>query len=316
MRNVIVILSLFVLFLTACSNDMNIDSLESESSNGEREEDNKQEWEKTEDNGEIDDQDNETRSIGETEEMEQSGTENTADSSAAGILGKSRDAMSAVSSFQTDGKFTIDVILDGSHSQEEVTTTYQVVLLENPMMYSHTVVNDESLIADVKMYVAHETIYFFDEFEGVWYSIPMDHIDIEMSTLLNVLDSEKLDEYAVQDQVFEVLDNGDHFLLSFSGTDDEFLSVISGTTVIDADVEWQFDHFEDFEGSGTYEIIIDKETYYILEYRLDFQLISKSSAELGETRYQGTYNYSNYNSIDEIIIPNEALEQAQSMIDY
>ncbi|PIB52538.1 hypothetical protein, partial [Pseudomonas sp. 2995-1] len=88
---------------------------------------------------------------------------------------------------------------------------------------------------------------------------------------------------------FEVSDHGDHYVLSFQGEGEEFSSFLAGSTITDVESDWIFDA-DELVGNGVYQLMIQKDTYYMLGYNLEFEF-SGSSVLFGdiETKYKAVY---------------------------
>ncbi|MRH44496.1 hypothetical protein GH741_17770 [Aquibacillus halophilus] len=228
------------------------------------------------------------------------------------ILKKSAEAMAEVTSFKGISKFIDDSTFNGVEEKSESTFTMEIILSDPAVMYAKaSSVLSETEEGDMEMYMKDGTLYINSEEN--WFSMPTDSGYGSLYEQYNMYEEEQIEAYVNQSDSFEVIDNGDHYLLSFAGNNEEYKNVVMGSS-FGATSELFKEHYENMKiNSGTYEVSIDKETFYMTEYKYEYD--SETTGELGAiTQYsKGTYSLSDFNSIGEITVPEEVIENAQSM---
>ena len=226
------------------------------------------------------------------------------------ILRKSAEAMAGMTSFLAEGEVIENTTMNGQ--EEVVETTLSVKMALDEFTQMHMQMNTTSNLngdQESEMYVGEKAMY--TKSEGQWFSMPLNSDIGESFDLFKGLDGEMLEEYLDQSQWFEVKDGEDHYLLSFNGDEEQYKSVVLGASeeVLGDTLQ---DHFENMKISGTYEIEIDKDTYFMTGYATEYE--ASTSGEIGEveTYHKSNYTISNMNEYDKITVPDEVVEQAQS----
>ncbi|MBU9711215.1 DUF6612 family protein [Evansella tamaricis] len=291
------ILFVSLIMLVACGGDSesetNTEALDSE--NGEQT-----------DSGEKESEEKENGNSDESKEEEEDTTATSNEPSAddvEGILLKSAEAMEDIYSFETIGKVVDEYRFLGMDAYETNTIEMKMVMLGTPMMHT---VSEET-----EMYVVGDEYYVLNYEDNTWLYIEMDIAGLfNIEDMYTSMGSEQLDDYISLSDAFEATDNGDHFLLSFTGTDDDFKSFVEGTNLVDME-NWIFEVSDSISGSGTYEILIDKATYYMTGYNLDYDL-SAAGRDMWQ-KYKGSFRHTNFNGFDEIVVPESVKNSAVSM---
>ncbi|MFD1039781.1 DUF6612 family protein [Virgibacillus byunsanensis] len=92
--------------------------------------------------------------------------------------------------------------------------------------------------------------------------------------------------------LFHVIDNGDHYVLSYSGSDEEFKSIVFGANHTMQNAFFN-DFFHNMLITGTYELTINKETFYLTIFELDFIATTSGAAGEGEINESSDFSFSN-----------------------
>ncbi|MFD1039782.1 DUF6612 family protein [Virgibacillus byunsanensis] len=235
-------------------------------------------------------------------------------SDAEQLLIKSAEAMAGLSSFRAKGQYIDDSTINGQNDRAETSLAIEMVLTESitTMHALSNTVTNTGTGGEMEMYLAEENMYIKSPDEAQWFSMATNTDSGEMYDMFTVLQADQLEEYITESNAFEVTDNGDHYVLSFTGNDEQYKSVVMGASIaVVSDVFKE--HYENMKVSGTYNIMIDKETYYMVGYDLEYE--STTTGEMGdmESYHKATYTLSDYNAYDEITVPEEIVEEAISI---
>ncbi|MFC7062212.1 DUF6612 family protein [Halobacillus seohaensis] len=226
------------------------------------------------------------------------------------ILRQSAKVMADLTSFLAEGEFTEDTTTNGQNEKTETKLTMEMVQDGSTQMYAQSnTLSNINTDDDTEMYLVEDVVYI--KSEGRWFSMPMNSDSGQMFEMFKVLDDERLEDYVSFGKSFDVIDNDDHYLLTFSGDDEDYKSVVMGASESMLGNSLK-EHYENMEITGTYEIKIDKDTYYMRGYNTEYELTT--TGELGDvkTYHNSTYAISNFNEYDEITVPGEVVEQAES----
>ncbi|MDG5790020.1 hypothetical protein QA612_21420 [Evansella sp. AB-P1] len=309
--------SLFLAILVACSENSSTNEVnENENENNLEQNENNNESNDNLNNNQIEDEKNVLEEI-EAEMENNENNEEEVDIEVAGgdaesILQKSAAAMSDVFSYVTEGKFIVTTEAEDYNMREEITILMEMILSEKPMMFTQTSTKSDYEEYDIDMYLVDGHVYVYDDIDDLWYTMPTDNDLFEIYDMFNVMDSSQLDEYIEMSSTFEVIDSGDHYKLTYASEDDDLFSFLTGSAIVDMEIDYIFSVYENIEGRGMFEILIDKETYHLLSYTLELDLKSDYMGEM-ETYYIANYTYSNFNEVDDIVVPDEVVDQAVSM---
>ncbi|MBB6452631.1 hypothetical protein HNQ94_001077 [Salirhabdus euzebyi] len=228
---------------------------------------------------------------------------------AATILQKSAEAMTDVKSFKAVSKSYDDSTINGQRNIEEMDFTMEIIYTDPTAMYAHgESVSEGGETEAFEMYMGDGNLFVFGD--GNWYSMSSDSGYASIYEQFKFLEEEQIDTYVEFSQHFEVSDNGDHYLLTFVGDNNQYKETVLGASIAGLSELFQ-EHYDNMEVSkGVYEIAIDKETFYMTSYKMEYE--SQTSGQLGDIKenYKGTYELSNFNGINELTVPDEVVESA------
>lgn len=224
---------------------------------------------------------------------------------AKGILDKVAEKMSNVKSMQMVMSTEETSNLFGQKMHTKSTSKVELVL--DPYMMHMTSTEGKEAF---EMYLTGEGYYFYAD--GQWILTPTTNDENEQKLMP---DSEK--QYKLYQNFFKsfkVTDNGSEYVLNFDGDQEDFKKLLFG---------WLDDYsenaktaagvalkkfYDNMEASGTYRMTVDKQTFYITSYQID---------------YKGTFNdmsvdskqaikYTNYNKYDKITVPQDVKANAKT----
>src|SRR5699024_8561968 len=119
-----------------------------------------------------------------------------------------------------------------------------------------------------------------------------------------------LDDYLAYSSQFEVTENEDSYLLTFSGTYDAFKSTVyagTGLMLLEVGREY-YDGVELLD--NTFSITVQKDTFYVKQYNIAFE--GKVPDDEGDYQYSEDtiVTMDEYDQINEIIVPDEIVAEA------
>ncbi|MRG87797.1 DUF6612 family protein [Salinibacillus xinjiangensis] len=250
----------------------------------------------------------------ETKNEEESGEgDSVATGNAQDVLAKAADAMAEVTSFKATSEYYDDSTLNGQNTVTDTKFTMELVYGDPAMMYAQaTSTSNETEEGAFEMYMTGEHIYINSEEN--WFSMPTDSEHADMYDQFKGIEKDHMEGYANHSDLFEIQDNENHYLFTFTGNGQEYKEVVigAGGTALGGILEEHYDNMEITD--GVYEIKIDKDTYYMTHYQMEYS--ARTSGEIGdvEQHYKGTFELSNFNEIDDIVVPEAVKEQAQPLV--
>ncbi|WP_226038073.1 DUF6612 family protein [Aquibacillus saliphilus] len=294
----------FIMMLAACSDD----------SSGDDNVENETTTEESQSNEVQADTDGDKTKGDEQEENAEEEADRSSDLVATGaeqILRESAEAMAGVTSFLAEGQYIDNTTTNGQNERAETSLSMTMILDDSTKMHAKSSTESNTDAGgDIEMYRVEDAMYVMSE--GQWITMPTTADNGQMSEMFQMYDTERVEEYVAQSEYFEVADNGDHYLLSFAGDGEQYKSVVMGASaeVIGDTLK---EHYQNMEVSGTYEIMIDKDSYYMTGYNTEYE--SSTTGEMGEvkTHHKASYSMSNYNEYDDITVPDEVVDQAMAI---
>lgn len=178
-------------------------------------------------------------------------------------------------------------------------------------MYINATSTTDGEKEDTEMYITDESIYISSE--GMWMSMSPGSKNAQMMEPFNVIQDEHMEKWLEFSKYFDVADNGGAYILTFAGNNEDYKEVIlgAGLAVLDEVLKEHVGNLQVV--SGSYEIMVDKETYRIISQRMEYE--TTSSGEMGEVQeiYKSSSEMSDYNKMEEISVPEEVVDQAQTI---
>lgn len=233
-------------------------------------------------------------------------------SGAEGVFKKATDAASKIKGMSLTGKINSTTDMMGLVTEEFSQITGEVWI--DPFV-QHLTMDNESTFNGVtekivmEMYLSGEAMYMTDSQSGKWLSFPMGQGDLS-----SIITEARFDYFASHHDSFELSEDKDHYILTLTGSGDELKKIVFGAIK-------EFVGEEAYQSitkmikdiSGTYELIIDKDTFNMVALKMDLKQTIDTG--LGETKIveQIYYEYSNFNKIDKIVVPDEVINNAQSL---
>ncbi len=225
---------------------------------------------------------------------------------AAAILRKSSEAMQNVEVLYMGGTTVSDAIINDAERIETIHIDADMMIGEQKTLHQTVKIeaNDEP-DSNMEMYL-NEEMYYLKE-NDKWLSMEPEYA---INNLYNTVFDEQLSFYSHYSSLFQVTDEADHYILSYSGTDEEFKEIVfgAGQKVLN---DFFRDFYHNMKVTGTYELTIDKQTFYLTNYLLKYEATTSGAAGKGYIYEKSEFSYSNFNAYVELIIPQEVRESAE-----
>ncbi|WP_084243104.1 DUF6612 family protein [Planomicrobium okeanokoites] len=182
---------------------------------------------------------------------------------------------------------------------------------------------DDMPAMETEMYYTADGLFSYDPMMDMWVKLPADEMeDLEALMMMEQQSGDlagQLEQLEAFQDDFTFEQTGDEFVLTLDAAGEEYEKLITeemGQMLGELDVEAQ----EIMDGMNInkiyYEIFIDKETYQpnTINMTMDFDMEMEGESVNIQSDMQA--EYSNFNGIDEIIVPAEVIENAEEMNSY
>ncbi|WP_341201628.1 DUF6612 family protein [Planomicrobium okeanokoites] len=182
---------------------------------------------------------------------------------------------------------------------------------------------DDMPAMETEMYYTADGLFSYDPMMDMWVKLPADEMeDLEALMMMEQQSGDlagQLEQLEAFQDDFTFEQTGDEFVLTLDAAGEEYEKLITeemGQMLGELDVEAQ----EIMDGMNInkiyYEIFIDKETYQpnTINMTMDFDMEMEGESVNIQSDMQA--EYSNFNEIDEIIVPAEVIENAEEMNSY
>lgn len=167
---------------------------------------------------------------------------------------------------------------------------------------------------EMEMYLTDDSLYVYEPNQQQWMKTANEYSDkiIQMTDVQTDL-SNQLDQFKEFLDDFTIEEDGDSYILTLDANGEKFNELLTGTIINSIPQNEIFTNdvldtlnFHQVE----YELFINKETFYYtnLNVTMDYELdVEGQKVKLIQDIKQ---TYSNHNQIDEITVPQEAIDQA------
>ncbi len=242
----------------------------------------------------------------------------TADS----MLAAMQEYMENASSMTMDMSFTMDMTIDGERVITDIRYTYQVTSAPEAAHVSVTVTyeadyEEESMVTTTESYVVQEDgVYVtYSGVDGEWYKMEIE-LDVDLMESYSMLDMATDCTLAEETQT---VNGAECYVLicQIQGDDLQTLMDEMGLTSLTGDMDYSALTVEE-------SIWLDTETLFPVQVTVDFgdSLTAVMEASIDLTEEDGIdfsmepcmimVNYTGFNNVDEIIVPEEVIESAAS----
>ncbi|QQK81377.1 hypothetical protein HUG20_16655 [Salicibibacter cibi] len=299
-----VAVSACMLMLAACG-EGDADTEEAENDTEEVEEGETADSEAADENGEEDGTDDSAEGDATEEEL-----------SAEEVLSQSIEAMDQLNSYSSEMDINQSINVDGEEMPMDMTMSMDVVL--DPMAFSQTMTTPDPVTEEdmeIEQYMDEDgTIYMLEPEDDEWImmdggSMGMEDIqDLEMSPQEQL---EMLQEFSSE---LTVEEEEDHYALTIEGSGDELIELsrefatMQGDPQMEAEMDQVLGQME--INALDYVMHIDKETFYQDELEMNMEMEMEEEGQTMELSQEMQGTFSDFDEIDEIEIPQEAIDDA------
>lgn len=235
--------------------------------------------------------------------------------SAEEIMEKATDANKDLNSFSTE--MVMDMKMDIEGEQQEMTSTISMDVVTDPLSFKQVMEMDlDELPGKMEMYLVDNNFYMFEPSQEQWMKFPADFSD-ELGLLdENMGIEDQLSQFKDYISDFSVTEDGDNYVLTLNDLDGEKFNELLQRTMPDSSATG-LDMAEligelDFK-KVEYTLYFDKKTYMFTASDIYLSYDLGSDEEQGTMEQKVKATYSNHNKIDEISIPQEAIDSAIEM---
>lgn len=249
------------------------------------------------------------------DEKEDTSQTNVSPSSIENILKKSAEAMKQVNTMKLTGEIESMDDFSGiiTHSTSEVTGE---VSMEPWIQYMkmHSIEETNGVVEEIEseIYFTDDIMYMWgsDDSDG-WMAIePTD--DSGLADMTARMTDTHLEYFASMHDLFELSESGDAYIISFSGEGEAFKEVAFGVMKeIGGDEMYEAFTSRVTDISGTYEMTISKDTFYIVGLMMDTEQTMDMDAFKIISEERNHYQYSNFNEMDAVSVPDDVIENAE-----
>ncbi|MGM8213780.1 DUF6612 family protein [Virgibacillus sp. W0430] len=251
-----------------------------------------------------------------TEEVDTESSEEASTGSASGVkevIQKSADAMKTVKGMKIDGKSETVTDIMGVKDQETTEMRGEMTLDPFAQHMKMDSKSEQSVTSEVEMYWTNEAVYIFDYESSQWLSISGDQAG-GMMNLVPAINETQYEYFGNHYELFELKEEDDHYVVSLSSSGEQFKEVMySALKEIAGESAYQSLTNMISEISGSYELKINKQTYYVTSILMDTEQTNSFGGTQVHSKDYTYYEYSAFNEVDEIVVPAEVVEKAQEL---
>ncbi|WP_078431840.1 DUF6612 family protein [Metabacillus halosaccharovorans] len=238
------------------------------------------------------------------------------------VMTQSTEASEKVKSFAVKMDMTQEMSIGEQKDAMDMVSTIDMIVVTDPMTLYQKMDMDMNEAGTktaytTETYFSPEGIFVFDSSSNQWSKFPKETSDqlMQMSDQQSNPSEElkKLEKF-VDDFTFE--QDADNYILTLNATGDKFTDFIKETVqgTLPQDLYADGEVFNNMKiNKVKYEIIINKETMYptTLNTVMDMELSADGETIKIKQNMEG--DYSEYNKIDEVKIPQEVIDNAVEM---
>ena len=219
----------------------------------------------------------------------------------------------------------IDVAMDGETAQINTFSDLTMEMVVDPIQLhakGETKFVDsasgEEMSMPTEMYMTEADGFFINqEMMGGWFKMPADEFDVMMNQAGMQADaSEQLRqlEQFVEDFTFEQDD--DQYILTLEAEGEKFLQFVldQAKSTLGSTAEDMTASMEDMTiDEAKYTLYIDKETFNLENMNMDLVMTMAAEGETLKLNQSTTADYSEFDTIDAITIPQDVIDSAQAL---
>ncbi|WP_054707355.1 DUF6612 family protein [Bacillus sp. JCM 19041] len=241
---------------------------------------------------------------------------------AADVLAKTTEAMEEVNSLQMD--LTMDYIIDADGEQMEMGLAIQADAIQEPLALSmNTTVSSPEMGMDflTSQYIVDGIFYMQNPLGTEWFMIDMSD-DLSAAEEMQLDTQEQLAMMQDLSEHITLKEDDDFYVLHVEGANEELNELVlsfmeMGQEDMGLSKEELAETMELFELENmTYTIYVNKETFYQKKMEMSYDVIMEEEGTTINMTGNAEGTYSSFNEIEEIEIPQEALDNAIDASDF
>ena len=226
------------------------------------------------------------------------------------VYEKMMDASEDIDSFVMDMEMEQEII-EGDNEPVPTQSTIHSKVVQEPIGLEQKVnMTIDGQTIETEQYFTEEGFYMYDPGQDMWMKYSEGHEDLmaQLQADSGLNQTQTLSELQsfIEDFTFE--QNNEEFILTLDADDEKFNSLVQQELSSGA---VEMNEVKDLEINGIeYEIFVDKKTYLPSQMNIIMNLNMTSEGQKVTLKQDIDTTYSNYNSLDAISVPKEALENA------
>ena len=226
------------------------------------------------------------------------------------VYEKMMDASEDIDSFVMDMEMEQEII-EGDNEPVPTQSTIHSKVVQEPIGLEQKVnMTIDGQTIETEQYFTEEGFYMYDPGQDMWMKYSEGHEDLmaQLQADSGLNQTQTLSELQsfIEDFTFE--QNNEEFILTLDADDEKFNSLVQQELSSGA---VEMNEVKDLEINGIeYEIFVDKKTYLPSQMNIIMNINMTSEGQKVTLKQEIDTTYSDYNSLDAISIPKEALENA------
>lgn len=202
-------------------------------------------------------------------------------------------------------------IIEGDNEPVPTQSTIHSKVVQKPIgLEQKAEMTIDGQTISTEQYITEDGFYMYDPAQQVWmkYSEGHELLMAQMEEQSGLDQTQTLSELESFIDDFTFKQNEKEFILTLDANDEKFNSLVQQELSLGA---VEMPDVQDLEINGIeYEIVVDKETYLPSQMNIVMNINMQADGQQISLKQKIDSVYSDYNTIDTITIPKEALEQA------
>lgn len=253
-----------------------------------------------------------------TEKTEEKAEEKVSELTLEEVMNKSTEASVDLKSFSVKMDLTQDMS-DQGDLNVQTNSVIDMNIVTEPMAFYQKMnmsMGEESESFETESYFSEAGMFFYEPSTSQWMKFPQEMTDtfLQMSgTQSNPGEELKKLQQFVEDFTFEQDTN--NYILKLKASGEKFNEFIKETAAQQLPPEISAEEaLSDMKINAVdYEILIDKKTFYPVALNMDMDLEMTIDGQTIAMKQKMNGQYSNYNSIETITVPQEIIDSAVEM---
>lgn len=226
-------------------------------------------------------------------------------------------ANAELESFATEMDMSQKMEVDGE--VVDIASKLDMDVVQDPFSLKQTMTMDipQAGKQEMESYLTEDGFFVFNPEEEQWMKLPTEFSDqiIQQSEQQADLQGQLAQFEGLKDG-FTLDETEDEYILKFNSTDDDFDQVFKETIKnnIPEEMGLDMEMFENIQFNDVqYELFVKKDNFYMSELNMNMDYDMEVEGQKINSKQDIKTTYSKYNEIDEIIVPDEVIEEAVEM---